>query len=208
MTVAHIQSPYWQTVDTTQSMYGRTIKLQSICWLDVGQKIENELRKVHGLFEGVPSGTYQIQWRVRLSYPARWNEPLDFTATPLADPTQTIRYTTPNGFFQRQDVVADAWILLTIPIRLDIKGGFSDVEVSHEKKTRLWKSGLELDWVRLVPCEGEISDQIIVKHEKRGAVSESTMSLAWLSFAWDAISVMTGYAWKSVNAFLESLSYL
>ncbi|KAG0165716.1 hypothetical protein DFQ30_008094 [Apophysomyces sp. BC1015] len=131
MTVAHIQSPYWQIVDTPESMYGRTIKLQSICWLDI-----------HGLFEGVPSGTYQIQWRVRMSYPARWNEPLDFTATSLVDPSQTIKFTTPADFFRRSDVVADSWILLTIPSRLEIKSGFSDIKVSQEKKTRLWKSGL------------------------------------------------------------------
>ena len=30
--------------------------------------------------EGVPHGKYRMQWRMRLSLSARWNEPLEFKA--------------------------------------------------------------------------------------------------------------------------------
>lgn len=35
--------------------------------------------QLRGTFEGVLPGRYRVQWRMKLSLAARWNEPLDFT---------------------------------------------------------------------------------------------------------------------------------
>lgn len=33
------------------------------------------------MLQGVPQGSYRVQWRMRISLSARWNEPLDFTVS-------------------------------------------------------------------------------------------------------------------------------
>lgn len=37
--------------------------------------------QVNGILQGVPQGSYRVQWRMRISLSARWNEPLDFTVS-------------------------------------------------------------------------------------------------------------------------------
>ncbi|KAI9492118.1 hypothetical protein BDB00DRAFT_462166 [Zychaea mexicana] len=173
MHITHIKLPYWRIVHTNESIYGATAKLHSVCWFDV-----------NGVIEGVPPGRYRVQWRMRLSLSARWNEPLDFTASVIPkkkmsakeeqkkkeeEEEAVLSYTTPPEFYAREDVVTNTWILVTMPGEIDIKGGwgFTDVRVSHEKRTDFWKSGIELDWVRLQPAGEAAGEGLLVDYESR-----------------------------------------
>ncbi|KAI9033844.1 hypothetical protein CLU79DRAFT_15809 [Phycomyces nitens] len=146
MSIVHKNPPYWDIVPTRESCYGYTAKLGSVCWLDV-----------NGIIKRVPPGVYKIQWRMRITSSAQWNEPLDFTASlerngnRLESPA--VKYTTPDQFFRQKEMKKGSWMIATLPEQLNIpeQFGYTDVRLSHEKKTGQWKSGLELDWVRLVP---------------------------------------------------------
>ncbi|KAI8138250.1 hypothetical protein BJV82DRAFT_631613 [Fennellomyces sp. T-0311] len=157
MEMIHNRLPYWRTERTNESIYGATVKLHSVCWFDIS-----------GVIEGVPPGRYRIQWRTRLSLSARWNEPLDYVARTLQGGAE-LCYTTPSDFYAREDVVTNTWILLTIPGELVIKDewGFTDVRLSHEKRTNYWKSGIEIDWVRLIPADQAIGDGLLIDYESR-----------------------------------------
>ncbi|KAI9249735.1 hypothetical protein BDA99DRAFT_523503 [Phascolomyces articulosus] len=168
MVITHIKLPYWRIVHSNESLYGATAKLHSVCWFDV-----------RGLIEGVPPGKYRVQWRMRLSLSARWNEAFEFTAsiiprnqslTPDLDDMggeKVVSYITPPKFYAREDVVTNTWILVTIPGEIEIKDGYADIRVSHEKKTNFWKAGIELDWVRLVPASETTSDGLLIDYESR-----------------------------------------
>ncbi|KAL0073727.1 hypothetical protein F4703DRAFT_1895326, partial [Phycomyces blakesleeanus] len=151
MSIVHNNAPYWEIIQTRESCYGHTAKLGSVCWLDV-----------NGIIKRVPPGVYQIQWRMRVTSSAQWNEPLDFTASlekngkPLETPI--IKYTTPDRFYRQKEMKGGSWMIATLPEHLKINDsfGFTDVRLSHEKKSGQWKSGLELDWVRLVPVSHKI----------------------------------------------------
>lgn len=93
-------------------------------------------------------GKYRMQWRMRISLPARWNEPTDFVALPESRKgvplAEAVRYTTPPDLYRREDVVTDTWVQITLPSVIEIREawGFTQVRVSHEKDSAFYKSGL------------------------------------------------------------------
>ncbi|KAG2228323.1 hypothetical protein INT45_011115 [Circinella minor] len=190
MVIIHNTLPYWEIISTTESIYGAKAKLNSVCWFDV-----------RGIMEGVPQGKYRIQWRMRLSRLATRDETFQFKASivpktkpllslPLVERNEQelyskeyaielLSYTTPSGFYYRGDVVNNRWILLTIPGEIEIKDAFSDIRVTHEGHTNYWKSGIELDWVRLQPSsevldEGLLVEDVDIRPRNHGADSLSS----------------------------------
>ncbi|CDH52904.1 predicted protein [Lichtheimia corymbifera JMRC:FSU:9682] len=156
MAITHVRLPYWQRLESKESMYEATARLHSVCWFDV-----------NGILQGVPQGSYRVQWRMRVSLSARWNEPLDFTVSVMEANGLTHAYTTPDDFYIREDILTNTWILVTLPGEIHVKEWFSNVRVSHEKKTNHWKSGIELDWVKLLPSHEAPSPGLTVEYESR-----------------------------------------
>ncbi|KAL1931280.1 hypothetical protein VTP01DRAFT_10417 [Rhizomucor pusillus] len=219
MDIKDINLPYWKIYNTPESAYGVTAKLHSIRILDL-----------RGTFEGVLPGRYRVQWRMKLSLAARWNEPLDFTVNLANNKAVPIICTTPQGFYNRSDVVTDSWIVVTLPCEIVIEKswGPTDIHVSHEKGTRLWKAGMEIDWVQLIPAES-LDESTMVFHDRFGVAHESRQSvfspscssssssvtaiaavtksaalakLSWVVDVIRAIAVLSGFLWNNTSFFV------
>ncbi|KAI7880927.1 hypothetical protein K492DRAFT_207203 [Lichtheimia hyalospora FSU 10163] len=155
MSITNARLPFWRIVGTKESRYGAIAKLYSICMLDIRGKVE-----------GAPKGRYRIQWRMRFALSAQWNESLDFTAHVGNEATPaSLTYTTPTDFYSRQDILTNTWICITLPGELVVNKRFDTVTLVHGKKTNFWKSGIEIDWARLVPST-QVQDQgLVLEHE-------------------------------------------
>ncbi|KAG2217382.1 hypothetical protein INT45_005266, partial [Circinella minor] len=186
MFIVHNKLPFWEIVSTNQSIYGAIAELHTVCWLDV-----------RGVIEGVLQGRYRIQWRMRLSSSARDNGPLFFKAFIIPrnksllslpaierneqelfskdNSVELLSYTiTSWNFYYRKDVVDDRWIILTIPGEIEIKDAFSDILVTYEGHSKHWKTGIELDWVRLQPSSEVSGGGLLVKDDDLGVDSTSS----------------------------------
>lgn len=154
MSITNARLPFWRVVGTRESKYGAIAKLYSICMLDIRGKVE-----------GVPKGQYRIQWRMRFTLSAQWNESLDFTAHVGNEAKPALTYTTPADFYSRQDILTNTWIRITLPFDLFINHRYDTVTLVHGKRTNFWKSGIEIDWARLVPSS-QIQDKgLVLEHE-------------------------------------------
>ncbi|KAL0073715.1 hypothetical protein F4703DRAFT_1799455 [Phycomyces blakesleeanus] len=146
MCIIHMDSHYWEPIKTESSIYGHVARLNFVCWLSI-----------FGNFESVPSGTYKIQWRVRVTKSIINHGMFKFRVSlksfpeesPVTDETRLM----PRKFYTDPSIVRRGWLVLTIPgtIGIDKKLGFSKVYIVHNDISSSWKSGLEIDWARLVP---------------------------------------------------------
>ena len=48
----------------------------------------------------------------------------------------------PREFYSGKELVTHRWFLLTVPGEIKIEDYFSDIRVTHEKRTNWWKGGL------------------------------------------------------------------
>ncbi|KAF9358615.1 hypothetical protein BGX26_001307 [Mortierella sp. AD094] len=163
MQICHMGDRYWKMVESRSSTFGRLAQLQSVWWMDVV-----------AVFRGVPPGRYKVQWRVKVTSDA----PIvnsEFRAVLFdkdeegapADKPDSIHFKPRNvqEFTERTDTKvtkADRkpfrnlfrkdFTILELPGDLIIEDDFQNVflQISNHEG---WKSGLCIDYVRLVDMD-------------------------------------------------------
>ncbi|KAF9544255.1 hypothetical protein EC957_012301 [Mortierella hygrophila] len=160
MIIAHMGNQFWRMITSSESKYGKLAELASVWWMDV-----------IAIFYGVPPGRYKVQWRLKV----RSDGPVvntEFRAVLFGkheDPntvgerpnTLTFRPTSKQEFVQHTDSQGSkvnkkpfsnlfkGFTILELPGELivedDYRGVFLQIR-NHDD----WKSGLYIDYVRLV----------------------------------------------------------
>ncbi|KAL0073730.1 hypothetical protein J3Q64DRAFT_1699299 [Phycomyces blakesleeanus] len=146
MEISHMNTGYWNTMETESSIYGHVAKLNVVSWF-----------KIIGSMESVPLGAYKVQWRMRVTSVGQHDSVFKFRISlkeiydyaPITDDT----YTMPYAFYKDPLIVDCGWLVITLPGRFVIsnKQRFSKVYFSHDDISSSSKWGLEFDWVRLIP---------------------------------------------------------
>ncbi|KAF9170623.1 hypothetical protein BGX20_008716 [Mortierella sp. AD010] len=162
MQICHMGDRYWKMIESRSSTFGRLAQLQSVWWMDVV-----------AIFRGVPPGRYKVQWRVKVTSDApivnsEFRAVLfDKDEEGTSDKPDSIHFKPRNvqEFTERTDTKvtkADRkpfrnlfrkdFTILELPGDLIIEDDFQNVFLqirNHEG----WKSGLCIDYVRLVDMD-------------------------------------------------------
>ncbi|KAG0004047.1 hypothetical protein BGZ80_008730 [Entomortierella chlamydospora] len=162
MQICHMGDRYWKMIESRSSTFGRLAQLQSVWWMDVV-----------AIFRGVPPGRYKVQWRVKVTSDApivnsEFRAVLfDKDEEGTSDKPDSIHFKPRNvqEFTERTDTKvtkADRkpfrnlfrkdFTVLELPGDLIIEDDFQNVFLqirNHEG----WKSGLCIDYVRLVDMD-------------------------------------------------------
>ncbi|KAF9915007.1 hypothetical protein BX616_007117 [Lobosporangium transversale] len=160
--ICHLGDQYWKIVESSSSEFGKLAQLSSVWWMDV-----------QGVFYGVPPGRYKVQWRVKVTSDAPiinsefraalFNRFEDKTA--VDDRLETICFKPRNiqEFMDQTDsqiskkahkrpfrrLFKERFTILELPGDLVIEGDFQNVFLQI-RNFEGWKSGLFIDYVRLV----------------------------------------------------------
>ncbi|KAF9146237.1 hypothetical protein BG015_011653 [Linnemannia schmuckeri] len=160
MMIAHMGNQFWRMITSSESKYGKLAELASVWWMDVV-----------AVFVGVPPGRYKVQWRVKVTSDApvvntefravlfdKHEDPNTAGEKPNA---LTFRPTSKQEFVQQTDSPGSrvhkkpfrnlfkGFTILELPGELLVEGDYHGVFLQIRNHDD-WKSGLYIDYVRLV----------------------------------------------------------
>ncbi|KAF8926910.1 hypothetical protein BGZ47_002466 [Haplosporangium gracile] len=160
MMIAHMGNQFWRMITSSESEYGKLAELASVWWMDVV-----------AVFVGVLPGRYKVQWRVKVTSDAPvvntefravlFDNHEDPNTAVMKPNTLTFRPKSKQEFVQQTDSPGSrvhkkpfrnlfkGFTILELPGELlvedDNHGVFLQIR-NHDD----WKSGLYIDYVRLV----------------------------------------------------------
>ncbi|KAF9136303.1 hypothetical protein BGW39_000019 [Mortierella sp. 14UC] len=140
MMIAHMGNQFWRMIASGESMYGKLAELASVWWMDVV-----------AIFYGVPPGRYKVQWRVKVTSDA----PIintEFRAVLFDKHEEFVEQTDTQGNRANKRPFRNlfkGFTNLELPGELVIEDDYRGVFVQIRNHDD-WKSGLYIDYVRLV----------------------------------------------------------
>ncbi|KAG0376934.1 hypothetical protein BGX24_006976 [Mortierella sp. AD032] len=163
MMIAHMGNQFWRMITSEESKYGRLAELASVWWMDVV-----------AVFHGVPPGRYKVQWRVKITSDAPvvntefravlFNKHEDHNTVGEKPNALTFRPTNKQEFIEQTDSQGSrvnkrpfrnlfkGFTILELPGELLVEDDYRGVFVQIRNHDD-WKSGLYIDYVRLVNVE-------------------------------------------------------
>ncbi|KAG0075059.1 hypothetical protein BGZ90_010240 [Linnemannia elongata] len=178
MMIAHMGNQFWRMITSSESKYGKLAELASVYWMDVV-----------AVFYGVPPGRYKVQWRVKVTSdgPVLNTEFRAVLFDKHEDPSTvgekqnalTFRPKSKQEFVQHTDSQGSrvnkkpfrnlfkGFTILELPGELlvedDYRGVFLQIR-NHDD----WKSGLYIDYVRLVNLDDPEQSQVSLANGLHG----------------------------------------
>ncbi|KAG0278077.1 hypothetical protein BGZ95_004782 [Linnemannia exigua] len=160
MMIAHMGNQFWRMIASGESRYGRLAELASVWWMDVV-----------AVFYGVPPGRYKVQWRVKVTSDAPivntefravlFDKHEDLNTVEEKPNTLTFKPTSKQEFIEQTDSqggrvnkrpfrnLFKGFTTLELPGELLVEDDYRGVFVQIRNHDA-WKSGLYIDYVRLV----------------------------------------------------------
>ncbi|KAF9932188.1 hypothetical protein FBU30_008743 [Linnemannia zychae] len=160
MMIAHMGNQFWRMISSSESKYGKLAELASVWWMDVV-----------AVFFGVLPGRYKVQWRVKVTSDGpvvntefravQFTKEEDYHTAGGKPNALSFKPTSKQEFIEQTDTQGSrvnkrpfrnlfrGFTILELPGELVIEDDYQGVFLqirNHED----WKSGLYIDYVRLV----------------------------------------------------------